>query len=343
MLAANATTESGTTPGTWGGWFSDEQGWSPSNFGAITGMQCRNENCDDQRFLYYAGIQGSQDPAHSQDSVLFSEDRTSTEGICPRNYIVTQAWCGGGRCDDLRLRCTQLEPTHEWAPGSDYEYWTENLSEENNHDTRSERYCDREGSVMVGLRCTSGSFCDNKQVLCKGLRRTAHVVSGEWRLYSLDGANTATSYTVEETTATSSEQIFSTTETWSIGTETTLSGTFRAIDGETTMTSSYERSTFQQASASYSASRTLGTTRTCASTCSTQGKNGWLYWQTVQIGASSDRLSFSSPPQCLVQCVTIGLQPRCPPSVCGDSDCQCCTANAANLLSPGYPICPSSV
>lgn len=341
LLGAQMWATALATPGTWGSWFSEEQGWSTDQFSAITGVQCRNRYCDDMRLKVYSDgdIQGSQRPNASYVSVLFSEDRTSTKAECRRGYMVTRVWCGGAYCDDIKLRCTKLEG-YTWADIS-WRYWTEALSEENDSWQRSERYCNRRGSVMVGMKCSQGHFCDTKKVLCRGVVRDPRRVSGRWRPYQLPGGTVADTFTVSQTSEQSSSRIFSRQDTWSVASTATIDGEFKLGSASFEMTASYESETFQQLEQSYAQSLTDTWERTCSSNCNTQGKVAWIWRQRAELADGS--AYFDSPPDCLVRCVAGGLEPQCPPTYCGDGpdgDCQCCSSGTSHVLvGGGYQIC----
>merc|ERR1711988_37717 len=256
---------------------------------------------------------------------------------CQNGYIVTRVWCGGSHCDDLKLRCTRLDG-YTWA-GSSWRYWTETLSEENDSWQRSERYCNRRGTVLVGMHCTGGSWCDRKRLLCQGVVRDPRRVSGYWREYQLSGGTVSDEFTVSQTSEQSSSSIFSREDTWSVASTVTVDGEFRLASGSLEMTSSYESQTFEQLVQTYTHSLTSTWSRTCSSECNTLGKNAWIWRQRAEVADGS--AYFDSPPSCLVVCVTRGLEPQCPAGYCdeSDEDCQCCSSRTSHALSPGYPIC----
>lgn len=313
--------------------------------------------CNGLRVLTYnAGIiQGSPKNEDFYDTEVFS-DPANWKGLaskveCKKDYIVTRVWCNQAFCDNLKLRCTKLKHlswcTRETCDG-DYRYWTEILSNEDRNVDRSERRC-KPGTVLIGMECTDTYFCDRKRLLCEAMTPPSRHVSGKWKLYQVTGGDITDIYSITQTSEAVSDHIFSAEETWSIAVEGKLQGSYKDyFRASIKMTLKYEHSTFEQLKSAHAESRTSEHIRMCEPKCREEGKKGYLWTTRVDLVdgtntslAPVDSLGFfQTIPDCLVQCVSDGLIPKCPPKYCEDDDCQCCSENMKDALIGEPPTCP---
>jgi hypothetical protein len=156
-------------------------------------------------------------------------------------------------------------------------------------------------------------------------------------------------YSITQTSEAVSEHIFGTEDTWSIEVEGKIEGTFKdMIKGSLTMTFKYEHKTFEELKSAYSESLTSEHIRMCEPKCREEGKNGFVWMTRVDlVDKTNTSLTpvdpqlgyFQAIPGCLVQCVSQGKEPKCPPKYCEDDDCQCCSESMKDALIDYFPAC----
>jgi hypothetical protein len=342
-------------PQTWGNWL--YSGWSDEQWNPVIGVECSGMRCNSLRLLTYnkGMIQGSLKSGDFYDTDVFS-DPHNWKGLdskveCKKDHIVTRVWCAQAFCDNLKLRCTKLKHlnwcTRETCDG-DYRYWTEILSNEDRKVDRSVRTC-KPGTVVIGMECIDTYFCDRKRLLCEAITPPSRHVSSWWQLHQVTGGESADIYSMTQTSEAVSEHIFGTEDTWSIEVEGKIEGTFKdMIKGSLTMTYKYEHKTFEELKSAYSESLTSEHIRMCEPKCREEGKNGFLWMTRVDlVDKTNTSLTpvdpqlgyFQSIPQCFVQCVSKGKEPKCPPKYCEDDDCQCCSESMKDALIDYFPAC----
>jgi len=138
--------------------FSEENGgYSMEMPGPINEIQCFGSRCDKKKLISIAST--SQPIIRSNNyywTNWFSEERSHHED-CKDDHVVTRIQCSGGRCDNMRLKCSTLESG----------YLVENAVTMNTgffSEEQRSRQC-RNGYYVTGMEC-NGSQCDNIALHC---------------------------------------------------------------------------------------------------------------------------------------------------------------------------------
>ncbi len=140
--------------------FSEENGGYSAQ-GAIAQVRCYGGRCDNKVLKYYP-----YDPYAKNSYVAnnhlwtgwFSEEYPS-EKNCPDDHpLVSQIRCGGGYCDNMRLKCSTLNSGFRaiTSSKSDTNYFSEELN--------AFRSCPN-GYLLNGIRC-KGKHCDGIKLRC---------------------------------------------------------------------------------------------------------------------------------------------------------------------------------
>ena len=347
--------DSGGAPGEWGSYFSEEEKRSKDQYGAITGAGCWGQYCDYTRLKFFKQIQTDAYKIYETKRIgdygvqeLWKWDEHfnnyGSEVTCPRDYVVTQVACHYTFCSTMSLRCNKLKPPWVWQDADIYHTWE--LSEENSGWIRSERSCNRPGSVVVGMRCGANA-CDNKRLVCHGINGRKNVdVSGEWKVFGL-GTKPTLNFKSSVQNTKQVDEMFSTTNTFGFASEVTASGVIKLVDVSAKMSVNYERSTLSSASRMHNEQKgetyeldcpsPLGTPTCPYSYDSEKTLKAWYYLVTAKPKWSTGTL-FSGVPECNVICTLYDARPMCPPAACGNVRCSCCSSPAPY---EGAPICSS--
>ena len=136
---------------------SDEQGLeNPARCdGAVVGFQCSGGHCDDIALKCEQPFELSQ----AQWSSPFSEEGNNYR-TCGAGKVVTALSCQGDDCDNVRIECSKAQGLSLDTASCG---WSREFSEEG-----SGRLEIPKGQYIAGLKCSGGSFCDNKRAwVCK--------------------------------------------------------------------------------------------------------------------------------------------------------------------------------
>jgi hypothetical protein len=160
-------------------------------------------------------------------------------------------------------------------------------------------------------------------------------------MHQLSGGSTTNIFSVTQTSEKFSANIFGTDDTSTV------------TSGDEKSKKEYVIKTFEDLKMGYTESLGAMHARMCEPKCHEENKTGFLWMERVDL-VGTDKTDdnslipetpeaslgfFQMMPRCLVQCVSNGNEPKCPPEYCGDEECQCCTEKADEALDGGYPKC----
>lgn len=123
----------------------------------VAGMKCFGHFCDNKKLITVRD--GLEYPVTSTG---FQSEYFSTNGLnsanCPPDMVLSQVWCRGIFCDDLRIGCGRLSLGYVINPREVLE--TNFFSEENG----GTQFCP-DSYYIKGLAC-AGRFCDFIRLIC---------------------------------------------------------------------------------------------------------------------------------------------------------------------------------
>lgn len=126
---------------------------------AVSGIECSGSRCGNKRLAMKIGQSLVKLRYSDYFTDMFSEEGDAM-GECPPGQLVSEVQCSNDKCDNIRLRCSEV------AHGFNYRVSDINTQTGDPFSSVQGLGLCPDSTMLAGIGC-SGSFCANIKLICK--------------------------------------------------------------------------------------------------------------------------------------------------------------------------------